>query len=164
MSDGFAFPFPLPTLLGRVQALYTAEYDQAIGELGLSHLSLSLGTNVMRHLDVEHGTRLSMLVDASGVSKQAISQQVAHLERHGYVTIEPDPSDSRAKLVRLTPSGEASRATSRTAFEQMERAWRDRFGAEEIRTLRRVLEQILLKTGDTDVAPAPKAGGRTLGP
>lgn len=154
----FAFPFPLPTLLGRVQAAYAAEYDALLAEAGLDHLSLSLGTNVMRHLSTEEGVRLGSLVAASGVTKQAISQQVAHLERHGYVIVEPDPADSRAKLVRLTERGHQTLLTVRPIFAEVERDWQERFGSAEVRELRRLLETILIALDDTEVTPRNPAG------
>lgn len=164
MTEPFPFPFPLPTLLGRVQAMYAAEYDRRLHEIGLNHLSLSLGTNVMRHLHDTDGTRVSDLVEASGVSKQAISQQVAYLAEHGYVTIEPDPEDRRAKRVHLTDAGRDSRLRVRPVFADLERDWHDRFGADDVRALRSILESILRTTGDTGLRPQPKAGGRIDGP
>ncbi|WP_375002855.1 MarR family winged helix-turn-helix transcriptional regulator [Aeromicrobium sp. CTD01-1L150] len=152
----FDVTLPLPTLLGRVQATFAAEYDHRLAERGLRHLSLSLGTNVMRHLSRDDGVRLSTLVEVSGVSKQAISQQVTHLQAHGYVQVEPDPADSRAKLVRLTESGHRSLLEVRPIFAEVEKDWHDRFGSEEVRALRRALEHVLLTLGDTGVAPRPK--------
>jgi DNA-binding MarR family transcriptional regulator len=42
------------------------------------------------------------------VSKQAVSQALADLERRGFVEMVADPGDGRARLVRLTPSGLAA--------------------------------------------------------
>ncbi|MPZ95922.1 MAG: MarR family transcriptional regulator [Propionibacteriales bacterium] len=164
MTDGFEFPFPLSTLLGRVQAVFAIEYDRRIAELGIEGLSLALGTNVLRHLHGAEGVRLSRLVDLSGVTKQAISQQVAHLEAHGYVVVEPDPADSRAKLVRLTDKGRWSQDTARPVFADLEADWQKRFGRTEIRDLRLLLEGILTELGDTNLAPRTRRAGRRQGP
>jgi DNA-binding MarR family transcriptional regulator len=164
VTDTFPFPFPLSTLLGRVQAVFAAEYDQRLAELGMPDLSLSLGTNVLRHLHGDEGIRLGTLADLAGVTKQAISQQITHLAAHGYVSVEVDTSDSRAKLVRLTDKGRWSQETGRPVFAELEADWRTRFGDDEIRQLRALLEGILAQLGDTAVAPRPRQAGRRKGP
>jgi DNA-binding MarR family transcriptional regulator len=163
-SPKFRFPFPLSTLLGRVQAIYVAEFDRRLAEAGMGDMSLSLGTNVMRHLHGDKGVRLGALVEMAGVTKQAISQQVSHLESHGYVLVETDPDDSRAKQVRLTDKGARSQRVSRPIFAALERDWQQRFGATEISDLRTALERILAGFDDTDVVPRTRRGGHRVGP
>lgn len=158
-SPRFGFPFPLSTLLGRVQAIYVAEFDRRLAEAGMADLSLSLGTNVMRHLHGDQGVRLGVLAEMAGVTKQAISQQVAHLESHGYVLVETDPHDSRAKQVRLTDKGIRSQEIARPIFAALERDWQQRFGATEIDDLRAALEGILAGFDDTDVVPRTRLEG-----
>lgn len=157
------FPLPLSTLLGRVQSVYAAEFDERLRGAGMRDLSLSLGTNVMRHLHDDTGVRLGVLADLAGVTKQAISQQVTHLEATGYVLVDTDPTDSRAKVVRLTDRGRWSQQTSRPLFATLESDWRTRFGAGEIGELRRILEDLLERLDDTAVAPRPRRG-RRVGP
>lgn len=163
-SPKFRFPFPLSTLLGRVQAIYAADFDRRLAEAGMPDLSLSLGTNVMRHLHPAQGVRLGALAEMAGVTKQAISQQVAHLEAHGYVLADTDPNDSRAKQVRLTDKGAWSQQVSRAIFAELEKEWQQRFGATEISDLRAALERILAGFDDTDVVPRTHRGGPRCGP
>lgn len=163
MSSPFPFPFPLSTLLGRVQAIYAAEYDHRLAEAGMPELSLSLGTNVLRHLDGPTAVRMGSLAEMAGVTKQAISQQVSHLQAQGYVSVEPDPHDLRAKQVRLTDKGAESLAVSRPIFADLEKDWQRRFGRTEVRDLRRSLEQILAKLDDTELVPRRRRG-RRVGP
>ncbi len=160
MGSPFAFPFPLSTLLGRLQATYAAEYNQRLAEAGLPDLSLSLGTNVLRHLGDGAAVRMGSLAEMAGVTKQAISQQVAHLQARGYVTAEPDPEDSRAKQVRLTDMGARSLTASRSLFRDLEEDWQQRFGRAEVADLRRSLERILAAMDDTDVVPRRRRGRR----
>jgi DNA-binding MarR family transcriptional regulator len=164
VTSGFPFPFPLSTLLGRVQAVFTAEYDRRLADLGMPDMSLALGTNVLRHLGDDEGVRLVKLADLSGVTKQAISQQVAYLEARGYVTVGPDPADSRAKRVRLTEKGRWCQDAGRPLFGAIEKDWHERFGRDEIRSLRHLLEGILEQLGDTAVAPRTRRAGRRQGP
>src|SRR6202521_2469784 len=51
------------------------------------------------------GLHASDLADRLGVSRQAVAQAVAALERNGYVTREPSPVDARAQIIELTPRG-----------------------------------------------------------
>ena len=55
------------------------------------------------------GARPSVLAQQSGVTKQAMSQLVRELETRGYVEQVADPTDTRAKIVRLTKRGVALR-------------------------------------------------------
>lgn len=58
----------------------------------------------------------SDLADHLGVSKQAAGQLVDQLVDRGYVTREADPSDRRARLLRLTTRGwECTRAADEAA-------------------------------------------------
>ena len=51
------------------------------------------------------GMHASDLADRLKVSRQAVGQGVAALEREGYVTRVPDPADARARIIELTPRG-----------------------------------------------------------
>ncbi len=55
----------------------------------------------------EGGTRSTALAQRAGVTKQAMSQLVRLMERQGYLEQVPDPTDTRAKVVRMTARGEA---------------------------------------------------------
>lgn len=73
------------------------------------------------------GARPSELADRAGVSKQAINYLIRDLEGLGYLRLARDPSDSRARLVRLTPRGsrmieavfESAATTERTLEERL---------------------------------------------
>lgn len=160
----FGFPFPLSTLLGRVESVFAAEYDARVKGAGMDGMTLSLGTNVIRHLDGDHGVRLGTLAEKAGVTKQAISQQVAHLATHGYVQVEPHPADNRAKVVRLTDKGRRSQQIGRPLFAELERDWHRRFGREEVQELRRILESMLDTMDDTEVVPRTRRSGRPESP
>lgn len=73
---------------------------RAYGHEGLSLFHTALISN----LDVE-GSRIVTLARRAGVSKQAMGQLVAELEKRGYVERVPDPEDGRAVLVRFTAQG-----------------------------------------------------------
>ena len=59
---------------------------------------------IFENLDAE-GTRLTVLAARAGLTHQSVGEVVAELERRGYVERIADPTDGRARLVRLTESG-----------------------------------------------------------
>jgi DNA-binding MarR family transcriptional regulator len=135
------FRLPLSALLSQVLTAFTTEFEQEVAAAGYPELSLALGSNVLRFLD-EEGLRVGTIAELAGVSKQAISQQIGYLERHGYVAVEPDPEDNRAKLVRLTPLGAETRDVCRPLFRTIEQRWRRRYGRDNVRALREALEAL----------------------
>jgi DNA-binding MarR family transcriptional regulator len=64
----------------------------------------------------ELGRRLS-------VSKQAAAQNLAVLERLGYVEREPDPSDARRKRLKVTPHGYDMMAVGGAVLDEVRERW-----------------------------------------
>lgn len=60
--------------------------------------------HITRHLELE-GSRLTDLAQSAGMSKQAMTTLLDECEAWGLVQREADSRDSRAKLVRFTPTG-----------------------------------------------------------
>ncbi|MGP9819785.1 MarR family winged helix-turn-helix transcriptional regulator [Salinarimonas sp. NSM] len=56
------------------------------------------------------------LARAFQVTKSTMTNTLQHLSRADYVTIEPDPSDARAKVVDITPAGRAAREAAIAAL------------------------------------------------
>lgn len=65
----------------------------------------SAHVQLLRNLD-EAGTRSTVLAQRAQVTKQTMSRLVRELTAAGYVATAPDPHDSRAALVVLTPRGQ----------------------------------------------------------
>lgn len=129
---------PLPALLTMAASRFGAEFDRRLHELGCETLSVSAARTVLRHLGAQP-RRASTMVDDCGVSKQALSQQIAQLESSGLIKVESDPSDARARLLSLTPAGlEAQRSVLRL-FDQIEGEWIAALGNTDIEGARRVL-------------------------
>ena len=92
----------------------------------------------MMGLDPE-GTRLSVLAERAQIAKQTATALVDKLERAGYVQRVPDPTDGRARLVRLTPRAEAVLPIARAEEERIEAEWRAQLGPELMGQLRQAL-------------------------
>ena len=69
----------------------------------------------------EGGTRSTILAQRAGVTKQAMSQLVRLMERQGYLEQVADPTDTRAKRVRMTRRGEAVKTACVEVREQLNR-------------------------------------------
>lgn len=79
----------------------------------------------------EGGTRSTLLAQRAGVSKQAMSQQVRQMERQGYLEQVQDPNDTRAKVVRMTPRGEAVKTACVEVRDDLNRQVAKALGTDE---------------------------------
>lgn len=124
-------------------------FDQS----GQARLNEALGEEVARPSVMRlvpymsrSGVRPSELARLTDVTKQAVSQTLSDLERRGLVEFAPDPSDGRARLVRMTPAGEAAARAGLLALSTVERDVEDAVGSDVVRTtfegLRRILRAL----------------------
>ena len=67
---------------------------------------------------------------------------VDELERLGYVTREPDPSDGRAKLVKATARAHAAERAAREAIAEIRTAWAELMGEREMDALESGLRRL----------------------
>ena len=51
------------------------------------------------------GIRLTELAARAGMTKQAMAELVAEIERRGYIRRTTDPADRRAKIIEFTDEG-----------------------------------------------------------
>jgi DNA-binding MarR family transcriptional regulator len=89
------------------------------------------------------GSRLTELADSAGLSLSSMAELVDDLESLGYVQRQPDPSDRRAKLVGLTPSGWRAIRTGRAIIGQIEHDWGDLIGHERFATMCQTMQDLL---------------------
>ena len=89
-----------------------------------------------------NGTRLTELAEAAQVTKQTASFLVDQLERTGYVRRTPDPSDARARLVRVAERGLAATPIAEAAVAEVEREWRQHLGERRWAGLRDALTRL----------------------
>ena len=115
--------------------IFRALHDAGFDDVTIAQSRLMMG------LDTE-GTRLSVLAERAQIAKQTATALVDKLERAGYVERVPDPSDGRARLVRMTPRGEAALPTARAEEDRIEAEWRNHLGAERMDQLRQALTSL----------------------
>jgi DNA-binding MarR family transcriptional regulator len=151
MSD-----LPLSTLLSQVLVAFTIEFDNEF-EQRMPHrtatgpaahsgrgpwlVSMAMWSNFLRH------------VPATGLPLREVGDLVAMtnlggLERWGYVVVERDPADERAKpprgdlVVRPTPAGLRAQRVWQPIAGEVEGLWRQRFGAAAIDRLSTALAAV----------------------
>ena len=85
------------------------------------------------------GTRLSDLAEQAQVTKQTAGVLVDALERAGYVRRTPDPTDARARLVRISERGAEAVTAAAAVVAQVEAEWAAHLGSRRFAELRRSL-------------------------
>ena len=88
------------------------------------------------------GTRLTALAEQAQVTKQTAGFLVDQLERAGYVHRSPDPSDARARLVRISERGAAAVALASEVVAAVEAEWTAHLGVSEMAALGRSLARL----------------------
>jgi DNA-binding MarR family transcriptional regulator len=150
---------PLSSLLSHALVAFTIEFDNEVerqlphcttnenptdaAPLGPWLVSMVMWFNCMRFLD-ENGLTESQL--------QTLARTPTNLHgmrRWGYVSVKPDPTDTRPKpprsswLIRPTRAGRSAQNVWRPLFDVIEDRWRERFGANAIQKLRASLVAIV---------------------
>lgn len=108
---------------------------QGFDDVTIAQSRLTMG------LDPE-GTRLSVLADRAQIAKQTATALVDKLEHAGYVERVPDPTDGRARLVRMTPRAQAIIPIARAEEARIEAEWEAHLGVERMQQLRSALESL----------------------
>jgi DNA-binding MarR family transcriptional regulator len=147
MSDNWYTDHDLPLvgLLAEVKGAISDELYARLHEMGHGGIRPAHGC-VFGFIDRGGGVRLTALADRSGLTKQAVGEAVADLERLGYVERVPDPSDGRAKIIRLTEHGGQAAAAAEEIFADIERRFAAEVGDERLEAFRDTLRRIFLLT------------------
>jgi DNA-binding MarR family transcriptional regulator len=99
----------LEELIGSLQVLSRSFNQPRTHELLLQAAGVRIdraGSALLYKLHHAKGAlRVSELAELLGIDAPSVTRKVQQLERLGYVSIEPDTEDKRAKRVALTPSG-----------------------------------------------------------
>lgn len=86
-------------------------------------------------------TRPSEIAAKVGVTRQAIHQTINELVEAGFVTLEPDPADRRAKVLRYTEKGARIGQDALQGLAAVEELLAKRIGSEAVKALRGALSQ-----------------------
>jgi DNA-binding MarR family transcriptional regulator len=124
-------PSPRPASEGRRRTLIllfreTADVmiDELVARLGAAGFPdiRPADSRVFGNLD-PGGTRLIELAARARMTHQSMGELVASLEARGYLERQPDPTDRRARLVRLTQRGRQVQRQALAEITQIEATW-----------------------------------------
>jgi DNA-binding MarR family transcriptional regulator len=110
------------------------------------------------------GLRPSELAARNGLSKQAINNLLRELEALGYVGLEPDPEDRRARIIRLTDRGWAFYELGSKLSRTVGRRWSKAVGEDRFAEFEAVLRDIVatrVQQGSSAPAGAPALRSRS---
>ena len=89
-----------------------------------------------------NGSRVSDLAEQARVTKQSAASLVEQLEKAGYVERVPDPTDGRARLVRLTPRLRQVAEVADAEVAQVLAEWADHIGNDRLQELHEILRDL----------------------
>ncbi len=144
-GNGSTSRLTLSVLLSRVLLAFAIEFERE------SDVSLAISANILRVLN-EQEVRVRDLPLLTGVSKEAISMAMGILQEGHLALVEPDPTGSRFKVVRLTPKGREALDAYYQLLGVLEKRWQSRFGKDNIQNLRKLLEHLV---GDATAQLSP---------
>lgn len=132
---------PIGQLLGRMQrhfrvTLYQRAQNAGFSDIAESHLQ------VFGNIDWA-GTRLTDLAARANMTRASMAELVDELERVGYLEREPDPSDGRAKLIRLTRKGKRVMTQALRVTREIEAEYIEAVGAQRFESMARTLQTLV---------------------
>ena len=110
---------------------------ERVQELGYSQLNPA-HLNLFRTEGLD-GRRPGELTNELYLSKQSVNDLLRDLEDMGYIRREVDPTDRRARIIRLTPEGRELEDRVYEAASDVERKLEQAFGKRRVRELRHLL-------------------------
>jgi DNA-binding MarR family transcriptional regulator len=142
MSTELEIPTRLPMigLLDGAFDAFASELERRVGDTAFSDIRITHGC-VFGNIEPD-GSRLTELAQRARMTKQSVGEVATELEQRGYLERVPDPSDGRAKIIRLTERGREAQALGRGIIDEIEREWAERYGAERVAALRDALEAV----------------------
>lgn len=88
------------------------------------------------------GSRLTDLAEQASITKQSAGFLVDQLQLAGYVERVPDPTDARARLIRITERGGETLPLAAAVVSEVETEWSEYLGTRRMEQLRGILARL----------------------
>lgn len=131
---------PLIALVERVDRALVADLVGSAAERGFPEVRLS--HNAVFATLQSGGSRVSDMAARAGITKQSLAAIVKDLEAAGMVTVSPDPTDGRAKVVQYTERGRECAHAGAAYLREVEEDLAGRIGRDRLDDLRELLDQV----------------------
>jgi DNA-binding MarR family transcriptional regulator len=92
---------------------------------------------------LSEGLRPTELAEQLGLSKQTVNGLIREFETKGYIRLDADPDDGRAKRITLTERGLDLGNTASRLSAEVGRRWAERIGNERYAEFEDVLREIV---------------------
>ena len=122
--------------LRRLTRRVTAVYDRALSGAGMRVTQYSL----LAHLRGLRGVAMSELAKMLDMDRTTLTRNLRPLIEAGWIGVEPSAEDTRIRLVRMTPSGEAQWQAARVCWQQAQHEVTSTIGRVGLAELHRVLD------------------------
>jgi DNA-binding MarR family transcriptional regulator len=137
-------PLPNPAdcncLAVRQAARYITQfYDRYLATAGLRTTQYGVLARLKRHGPMSINTLAAELV----VDRTTLGRNIRPLERDGLIAIEPDPTDGRTKILRLTKAGDARYQRAQKRWAEAQRQFERAYGGKQASQLRENLRAVV---------------------
>ena len=129
---GALLRYPLQALVAEVNRSLVAD---GFSDLRPAHSAVFVNLG-------SEGVRITDLAERAGMTKQSMGALISYLEKRGYVSVHPDPSDARAKVVRRTKKGVNSNEPARRVIARVQEKWSRLLDPGEMDELMRLLRKL----------------------
>jgi DNA-binding MarR family transcriptional regulator len=135
---------PPLTIGSMLRSVWTELVDEVFGKLlaaGFDDLR-PVHRPILRDM-LTSNLRPSELGARLGLSKQAANDLVREFEAKGYITLEPDPDDGRAKRIVATDRGWQASEIAHEGSQAVGQRWAELVGEERYAVFEEVLREIV---------------------
>jgi DNA-binding MarR family transcriptional regulator len=129
-------------VLGLAYHAFVGRLNLHLAQRGFTDIRPAFGY-VFRAL-AERSLTSGQLAARLGITAQGAGKLVDHMVAAGYVERRPDPSDRRTRWLELTPRGQAALSAAHDFHAAVERDLSASVGAARVRSLREVLERLIV--------------------
>src|SRR5271169_628935 len=137
-----ALPNPIDCncLVVRQAARYITQfYDRYLAAVGLRTTQYGILSRLKRQGPMSINTLAAELV----LDRTTLGRNIRPLERDDLIAIEPDPSDGRSKILRLTKAGDARFQRAQKHWAEAQRHFERAYGGKQASQLRAKLRAVV---------------------
>ncbi|KOG73325.1 MarR family winged helix-turn-helix transcriptional regulator [Streptomyces flaveolus] len=116
-----------------------ATYDKALAPTGLRATQFS----ILQKLSTQEKITITSLAEMIAMDRTTLATNLKPLAREGLVTVEPSPTDRRARIVTLTQDGLTRMKAALPYWRAVQSRFEESFGQDRAARLRAALEGVL---------------------